>query len=188
MIGLFAIVLWVGSRIALRSTDPFLRMLSAVATMWIILQACINIGYVVGLLPVTGLQLPLISAGGTSMLTTMVMFGLIAHAAYREPEAIVSLSSDTSRPAITRVFGKPQISAPTRRVDRPRTPRARAEKPASGKRSATPRTGRAGAARVRTTDTPARRAGRERHPQERQPREARSGSAQRGSAGTARRR
>ncbi|WP_231611089.1 FtsW/RodA/SpoVE family cell cycle protein, partial [Rhodococcus sp. CX] len=70
---------------------PFLRLLTATATTWIIGQAFINIGYVVGLLPVTGLQLPLVSAGGTSTATTLLMFGLIANAARHEPEAIAAL-------------------------------------------------------------------------------------------------
>ena len=54
-------------------------------------QAAINIGYVVGLLPVTGLQLPLISSGGTSLVVTMFVFGMLADAARHEPEAIAAL-------------------------------------------------------------------------------------------------
>ena len=51
----------------------------------------INVGYVVGLLPVTGLQLPLISAGGTSTATTLLMIGIMANAARHEPEACAAL-------------------------------------------------------------------------------------------------
>jgi len=91
VIGLFGLFAYVGLRIAMRSVDPFLRLLTATATTWIIGQAFINIGYVVGLLPVTGLQLPLVSAGGTSTATTLLMFGLIANAARHEPEAIAAL-------------------------------------------------------------------------------------------------
>src|SRR6185312_15239909 len=50
-----------------------------------------NVGYVVGLLPVTGLQLPLISAGGTSTATTLLMVGIMANAARHEPEAVAAL-------------------------------------------------------------------------------------------------
>ena len=137
VIGLFAAVLWVGLRVALRSTDPFLRMLSAVATLWIVLQALINIAYVVGLLPVTGLQLPLISAGGTSMLTTLLMFGLIAHAAYREPEARVSLDSSTSPRLVTRIFGRPRLGSDPRpvrapKIRRPARPTPPADRPGVG--------------------------------------------------------
>jgi cell division protein FtsW len=59
--------------------------------MWIIGQAFINIGYVIGVLPVTGIQLPLISAGGTSTAATLFMIGIIANAARHEPEAVAAL-------------------------------------------------------------------------------------------------
>jgi cell division protein FtsW len=49
------------------------------------------VGYVIGLLPVTGIQLPLISAGGTSTATTLLMIGMMANAARHEPEAVAAL-------------------------------------------------------------------------------------------------
>ena len=91
VIGLFALFVYTGLRIAMRSADPFLRLLTAAATSWIVAQAFINMGYVVGLLPVTGLQLPLVSAGGSSLAITLLMFGVIANAARHEPEAIAAL-------------------------------------------------------------------------------------------------
>jgi len=90
---LFGLLAYVGFRIALRSVDPFLRLLTATITVIIIAQALINIGYVIGLLPVTGIQLPLLSAGGTSTLTTMTMFGILASAARHEPEAVAALAA-----------------------------------------------------------------------------------------------
>jgi cell division protein FtsW len=78
-------------RIAKRSADPFLRLLTATATAWVIGQVFINVGYVIGLLPVTGIQLPLISAGGTSTATTLFMIGLMANAARHEPAAVAAL-------------------------------------------------------------------------------------------------
>ncbi|WP_280381842.1 putative lipid II flippase FtsW [Nocardia wallacei] len=91
VLGLLALFAYTGLRIASRSVDPFLRLLSATATFWITMQAVINIGYVVGLLPVTGLQLPLVSAGGSSLAITLLMFGIIANAARHEPEAVSAL-------------------------------------------------------------------------------------------------
>jgi cell division protein FtsW len=88
---LFALFAYTGTRIANRSADPFLRLLTATATLWILSQVFINVGYVIGLLPVTGLQLPLISAGGTSTATTLLMIGLMANAARHEPEAVAAL-------------------------------------------------------------------------------------------------
>jgi cell division protein FtsW len=88
---LFGLFAYTGMRIAQRSADPFLRLLTATTTLWVLGQAFINVGYVVGLLPVTGLQLPLISAGGTSTATTLLMMGVITNAARHEPEAVAAL-------------------------------------------------------------------------------------------------
>ncbi|MFA5707682.1 putative lipid II flippase FtsW [Mycolicibacterium sp.] len=91
LLGLFALFAYTGMRIARRSADPFLRLLTATTTMWILGQVFINVGYVVGLLPVTGLQLPLISAGGTSTATTLFIVGVMANAARHEPDAVAAL-------------------------------------------------------------------------------------------------
>ncbi len=88
---LFGLLAYTGMRIARRSADPFLRLLTATATAWVIGQVFINVGYVIGLLPVTGIQLPLISAGGTSTATTLFMIGLMANAARHEPDAVAAL-------------------------------------------------------------------------------------------------
>ncbi len=91
LLALFGLFAYTGMRISKRSADPFLRLLTATATMWVIGQVFINVGYVIGLLPVTGIQLPLISAGGTSTATTLFMIGLMANAARHEPEAVAAL-------------------------------------------------------------------------------------------------
>ena len=78
---------YTGLRIAARNIDPWLRIVVATSTTWLVAQAAINIGYVVGLLPVTGIPLPLISSGGTSLVVTMFVFGVLANAARHEPEA-----------------------------------------------------------------------------------------------------
>jgi cell division protein FtsW len=88
---LFGLFAYTGMRIARRSADPFLRLLTATATLWVLGQVFINVGYVVGLLPVTGLQLPLISAGGTSTATTLLIIGIMTNAARHEPEAVAAL-------------------------------------------------------------------------------------------------
>src|SRR5699024_1034328 len=90
---LFVLFAYAGMRIMMRSADPFLRLMVAGITVWTVAQAFINIGYVVGLLPVTGLQLPLISAGGSSTTITLAAFGFMANAARHEPEAIAALRS-----------------------------------------------------------------------------------------------
>ena len=92
VLALFATLAYTGLRIASRSADPWLRIVVATSTTWLVAQAAINIGYVVGLLPVTGLQLPLISSGGTSLVVTMFVFGVLANAARHEPEAVATLT------------------------------------------------------------------------------------------------
>ncbi|WP_373365753.1 putative lipid II flippase FtsW [Mycobacterium kansasii] len=115
LLGLFGLFAYTGMRIARRSADPFLRLLTATVTLWVLGQAFINIGYVIGLLPVTGLQLPLISAGGTSTATTLSMIGVIANAARHEPEAVAALRAgrdDTVNRLLRLPLPKPY--APTR--------------------------------------------------------------------------
>jgi cell division protein FtsW len=93
VLGLFALLAWVGLRIAARTLDPWNRVVVATLTVWLVAQAVINIGYVLGLLPVTGITLPLISAGGSSVIVSMVSLGLLAAAARDEPEARVALGA-----------------------------------------------------------------------------------------------
>ncbi|PPK67536.1 putative lipid II flippase FtsW [Actinokineospora auranticolor] len=93
VLGLFAMLAVVGMRIATRNIDPWIRMVAATLTVWLVAQAAINIGYVIGILPVTGITLPLISAGGTSVVVTMMVFGILANCARHEPEAVSALRS-----------------------------------------------------------------------------------------------
>ncbi|MGN2640350.1 putative lipid II flippase FtsW [Nocardia takedensis] len=115
VLGLFALFVYTGLRIAARSVDPFLRLLTATATTWITAQALINIGYVVGLLPVTGLQLPLVSAGGSSLAITLFMFGIIANAARHEPEAVSALhAGQDGRVSRLLRLPKPEVYSPAK--------------------------------------------------------------------------
>jgi cell division protein FtsW len=78
--------------VARRSADPFARLAAAAVTVWIVGQAVLNMGYVSGLLPVTGVPLPLISAGGTSLLVTLFALGMLASFARHEPAAAAQLA------------------------------------------------------------------------------------------------
>jgi len=106
LLALFGLFAYTGMRIARRSADPFLRLLTATTTMWVLGQAFINIGYVIGILPVTGLQLPLISAGGTSTAATLFMIGIMANAARHEPEAVATLRAGRDD-KVTRILRLP---------------------------------------------------------------------------------
>lgn len=100
---LFAVLGWFGIRTATKQKDPFLRLLAATLTAGLVGQAFYNIGYVVGLLPVTGVQLPLLSAGGTSAVITLGTLGLLANCARNEPETVSSMQHE-GRPWIDRVL------------------------------------------------------------------------------------
>ncbi len=116
VLGLFATLAYTGFRIAARTVDPWLRLVVATSATWLVVQAAINIGYVVGLLPVTGLQLPLISSGGTSLVVTMFVFGVLANAARHEPEAVAVLRRQGDEQGFWRRLGlrppQPYRSAP----------------------------------------------------------------------------
>jgi cell division protein FtsW len=90
VVTLYGVLAYAGFRIARRSADRFVQLASVAITVWLIGQAAMNMGYVVGLLPVTGVQLPLISAGGTSLVLTLFIVGLLARFARAEPAAIES--------------------------------------------------------------------------------------------------
>lgn len=74
--------------VAARSKDPFARMSCVGFAGMIFTQASINIGMTVGLMPITGITLPLISYGGSSMLFTFIMVGLVINFAARRPQML----------------------------------------------------------------------------------------------------
>ncbi|MBW3602710.1 MAG: putative lipid II flippase FtsW [Actinobacteria bacterium] len=74
---LFAALAVGGVRAARRAPDPFGRLLATAITGWLLLQAGMNMGSVVGLIPVTGVTLPLVSVGGSSLVVTMAALGLL---------------------------------------------------------------------------------------------------------------
>ncbi|MFF0542315.1 putative lipid II flippase FtsW [Nocardia thailandica] len=160
VVALLALFIYTGIRISLRSVDPFLLLLTATATTWITAQALINIGYVVGLLPVTGLQLPLVSAGGSSLAITLFMFGIIASAARHEPEAVAALKAGQDG-RLSRLLRLPVPEPYSPPVARP------APKPRPRPRPAGDRQRRAAGAREGTRRTGERRGGEQRRAGER---------------------
>lgn len=74
---LFGVIFFCGLRIALRAADSFNRLLALGLTCVITLQAAINIAVVTGAVPTKGIALPFISFGGTSMVVTLTMIGLL---------------------------------------------------------------------------------------------------------------
>jgi cell division protein FtsW len=74
----FGVLIYAGVRIAIHAGDVFLRLLAAGVIGWIGLQAVINMGAVTGLLPITGIPLPLVSFGGTALVVTLAGVGVLA--------------------------------------------------------------------------------------------------------------
>jgi len=77
VIGLFTLLAWRGMRIALAAPDTFGALLATGITTWLCVQAFINIGVVVSLIPVTGITLPFVSAGGSSLVVSFVAVGIL---------------------------------------------------------------------------------------------------------------
>lgn len=74
---LFAILVWRGYRVAFRLSDPFLSIVATGITTLIMIQSIINIGVVSGAFPVTGITLPFLSYGGSSLTLTLVAVGIL---------------------------------------------------------------------------------------------------------------
>ncbi len=81
VLGLFALLAVVGIRISRRAPDPFGSLLAGGITCWIVGQAVFNMATVVGLMPVTGVPLPFISYGGSSLVIIMVAMGIMVNIA-----------------------------------------------------------------------------------------------------------
>jgi cell division protein FtsW len=77
VVGLFLLLAYAGIRTALGAPDTFGALLAAGITAWLCLQAFINIGVVVALLPITGITLPFISAGGSSLVISFAAVGIL---------------------------------------------------------------------------------------------------------------
>ena len=77
VIGLFAVLVWRGIRIALNARDHYAMLVAAGITAVIAFQSLINIGVVTNAIPNTGQPLPFISYGGTSLVFTMGMMGML---------------------------------------------------------------------------------------------------------------
>lgn len=87
VLGLFAVLSYTGLRIARRVPDRFRRLVAAGIVTWLVGQTVINVGGVVGLIPITGLPLPFISAGGSALVVSLAAVGVLASFARAEPPA-----------------------------------------------------------------------------------------------------
>ena len=106
---LFALLGYFGMRTARRAQTQYQTLMAASLTAAIVSQAFINMAYVIGLLPVTGIQLPMLSAGGSSAVFTLGAMGVLASVARHEPDAVSSMQN-YGRPMFDRILciGEPR--------------------------------------------------------------------------------
>ena len=109
VMGLFAVLALACYRLVARTDDFFIRIASAGVMVWILVQAIINIGSVIGALPVIGVPLPLVSAGGSALVTTLFGLGMLVSFARNEPGCRDALSTRVS------VVGRSLAVLPARR-------------------------------------------------------------------------
>jgi cell division protein FtsW len=99
VLALFGLLAFAMFRVIARHRDPFAQIVTGGVAAWIIGQALVNMGVVVGLLPVIGVPLPLVSAGGSALITTLVALGVVISFARTEPGAAEALAA---RPSVVR--------------------------------------------------------------------------------------
>lgn len=98
VIALFVLLVWRGLTIAQRVKEPFSRYLAVGITCMVGFQAVINIGVVTGLLPVTGVTLPFISYGGSSLVLLLSGVGILLNISrYAEPVVLTEQKPETSQ-------------------------------------------------------------------------------------------
>ncbi|PFG19386.1 peptidoglycan glycosyltransferase FtsW [Serinibacter salmoneus] len=102
MLVLFALLAVGMTRVVMRHTDPFAKIATGAIASWILAQALVNIGVVINVLPVIGIPLPLVSAGGSSLIATLLALGVVLAFARSEPGAAEALAA--RRGAVRRSF------------------------------------------------------------------------------------
>jgi cell division protein FtsW len=108
VLALFGVIGYAGLRVALEATEPFVRYAAAGVTAWVIVQALVNMGAVLGLLPITGVPLPLVSYGGSALVPTMLGIGMLL--SFARPRAT------GRRRGLLRRLGRPGRARRPRRV------------------------------------------------------------------------
>ncbi|MFB9711646.1 putative lipid II flippase FtsW [Streptosporangium sandarakinum] len=99
VVALFGLLGYAGLRVAVRVKDAFVRLAAAAIVAWIVGQAIVNIGAVIGVVPITGIPLPLVSYGGSALLPTLAALGMLLSFAKQEPGAREALAARGPGPA-----------------------------------------------------------------------------------------
>ena len=118
----FGLVAWCGYSVALRAKDPFGKLLAAGLTTLIVGQAVLNIGGTLGVLPFTGVPVPLISYGGTSLIATLAAIGLVLSVGTHGGQALQV--AEPVRKPVAQAGRAPARAARPQAAARPARPRA----------------------------------------------------------------
>ncbi len=103
VIGLFVVLAVAFGRVLRSARTAFAKAVTAAVLVWVVGQACVNIGVVLGVFPVLGVPLPLVSAGGTALLTTLFAIGVVLSVA-RDPEGAMRAAEQAqARGAVRRM-------------------------------------------------------------------------------------
>jgi len=136
---LFGAIIWVGLRTAVRASDPYGALLAVGVVTWIGLEAIINIASVIGFFPVTGIPLPLVSYGGTSLMTTLVACGILVAVARQERTDAAVRAEGAALARERQAARAAQAAAAARRRSEARPARPTAKAAAARRSSATSR-------------------------------------------------
>jgi hypothetical protein len=138
---LFVVVAYRGLRIAMSAPDSFGRILAAGITSWITFQALMNFAVITSSVPFTGVPLPFISYGGTSLVITMAAMGILLNISKHAAGGSLARNSTHNgrgdgRPRVPGVVDHPAPGATTRDDS------LRPHLPTAARRTAAPPTGR----------------------------------------------
>jgi cell division protein FtsW len=97
VLAIFGVLAYTGLRIARRVEHPYRRLVAAGITCWLVGQATINVGGVIGIMPITGVPLPFISDGGTALVVALAAAGILTSFARAEPDAARALHARPPR-------------------------------------------------------------------------------------------
>lgn len=99
VLGLYLAIGYACYRLIASSKDFFVRLATTGVMAWVLVQAVINIASVLGLLPIIGVPLPLVSSGGSQVISTLIALGMVMSFARNEPECKAALAA---RPKLVR--------------------------------------------------------------------------------------
>ena len=124
---LFAVLAYACFRVVTQAEDMFTRLAAAAVLVWFLGQALINIGSVIGMLPIIGVPLPLVSSGGSALIAALIGIGLLLSLARSLPGAEEALRGRTGTLRRT-LAAVPSAGGARRRATQPRRPaRGRAQ-------------------------------------------------------------